>query len=176
MVSTIEDPSDALRQGIRACRQDRWREGYQILSELGRAFEGRSQLPALFYGYLGQAIARCEGRKRVGVDLCRHAVESEPFRPENYLNLASVYLIAGNRRRAIRALQDGLALDNTHPGLVDFQKKLGVRRKPVIPFLPRGNVLNYLLGRLTFWVTESRAERRRRLEEERELEIRLRRG
>jgi len=148
MGARIDDPSENLRQGIRACREGRWREGLNLLTPLAQQEERHGRLPPLFYSYLGHAIARCEGRKAVGMELCRHAISLDPFRPENHLNLAHLNLIVGNRRGAVRSLQRGLALDPDHAGLLELQKTLGVRRRPMIPWLDRSNPLNVMLGQL----------------------------
>ena len=167
MTLTLDDPTDTLRRGIRACRDGNWREGLTQLTLLAQAEERRGQLPSFFYGYLGQAIARCEGRRHVGLELCRYAVESEPFRPENHVNLAAVCLLAGNRRGAMRSLKAARVLDPDHPELLELQERMGVRRRPVLAFLSRSNLLNVWLGRLT-WSSRLRREelRQRRLEEE----------
>lgn len=168
-MNQANDPTTLLREGIRACREERWREGFELLTELARMEEASGRLPGVFYSFLGQAIARCEGRKRDGIDLCRHAVAQEPYRPENHQNLAVVLLMVGNRRAAVRALRDGLLLDPDHAGLKALEKKMGVRRRPVLPFLPRSNPLNVNFGRLRHARERRRAERLRRKREEEEL-------
>lgn len=171
MSTVTNDPAEVLRAGIRACREERWREGFDLLTWLAREREGEGGLPGVFYSYLGQAIARCEGRKHEGLELCRHAVQTEPFRPENYLNLATLLLMTGNRRGAIRALRDGLALDSDHRGLLELQRRLGIRRRPPIPFLSRTNPLNRWLGRVRHEAEASAEERRKEREEEAALEL-----
>jgi hypothetical protein len=171
MTNAANDPAEALRRGIRACREERWREGFDELTRLAREREAEGGLPGLFYSYLGQAIARCEGRKHEGLELCRHAVQIEPFRPENYLNLSQLYLMVGNRRGAIRAVRDGLALDSDHRGLNEMRVRLGIRQRPPIPFLSRQNPLNVLLGRWRHNAEAVAAERRKQRQEEAALEL-----
>jgi hypothetical protein len=171
MTNPVDDPSETLREGIRACRQGNWRGGYTLLSALAQQQEKRGNLPGFFYGYLGHAIARCEGRKHVGLELCRHAVQVQPFQPENYLNLAATYLLVGNRRLAVKAMREGLRIDSTHAGLVDLNRQLGIRRTPPVPFLSRDNPLNQLLGRLTYRLEQARVEQLKRRQEEAELDV-----
>jgi len=140
------NPAETFRRGLRACREGDWRAGHDELTRLAQQEEGRGKLPALFYGYLGQAIARCEGRRREGLDLCLHAAGLDPFQPENHLNLAEVYLLARNKRGALRALEAGLRIDPSHQRLLEVGRELGLRRRPPIRFLPRGNFLNRGLG------------------------------
>jgi hypothetical protein len=159
--------TEALRQGLRACREGRWRDGYLILSELARVEDQAGQkLPSIFHGYLGQALARCEGRKRVGLELAQHAVESDPFRPENHYNLAAVHLMLGNRRRAVRALNEGLLLDPDNAELRALRVEIGVRRRPAIPFLSRENPLNRWLGLLGHRARVRREEQERERRED----------
>jgi tetratricopeptide (TPR) repeat protein len=168
---SLDNPQEVLIQGVRACRDGDWRGGLTLLTLLAQREERRGSLPAFFYGYLGQAIARCEGRKHVGLELCRYAVEENPFYPDNHCNLAAVYLIAGNRWAAIRALRAGLALDPEHRGLVELQKNLKVRRQPPLAFLSRSNPLNVWIGRLTWRAYRRREEKRRQQLEDEELEL-----
>lgn len=102
----------------------------------------------MFYSYLGRGIAMKEGRIREGIRLCRHGVKVEFYQPENYINLAQVYLLANNRRRAWEAVVQGLQVDRGHKGLQRLARNMGVRKRPMIPFLSRDNPINQLLGRI----------------------------
>lgn len=142
------DPNQTLVLGIRACSEGEWRDGLTYLSQLEHQGSGDNSLPSRFYSYFGHAVARCEGRRRDGIAMCLHAVEREPFQPVNYLNLARSYLLVRNRRKAMEALQRGLAIDATHRGLLHLRRELGLRRRRPIPFLARENRLNRFLGLL----------------------------
>lgn len=170
MERIVNDPTEALREGIRACRQGNWRAGLRLLTPLAQQEAKAGTLPGFFYAYLGHAIARCEGRRHVGLELCRHAVELQPFQPVNHLNLARTYLLIGNRRLALRSLKKGLAIDSTHRELLELSREMGVRRRPPIPFLPRENPLNRWLGKLTYWFRRQEEEARKRQQEEAKLE------
>jgi len=143
------DPSKTLLRGIRACRGGDWYKGHGELTRLAQQEERYRKLPGLFYSFLGQAMARCEGRRREGLDLCLHAIKIEPFQPENYLNLAEVYVMLRNKRGALRALAQGLRIDPSHDGLLEACRNLGLRRRLPIPFLGRGNFLNRYFGLLS---------------------------
>lgn len=139
--------SEALQHGLEQCRKGHWKHGVSWLSRLVDV-RGNDDLPGLFYSYLGYGIALCERRVREGLRLCEHAVRMEFYQPENYLNLARTRLLAGNRRGAYRALEEGLRLDPVHEDLGALARSMGHRRRPVIPFLSRANLLNRLLGHL----------------------------
>ena len=97
---------------------------------------------------LGYGLARFHGEVDEGLRLCRRAVEIELYQPENHYYLAATYLLAGDRRSAIDALEQGLQVDATHAGLKELMADLGRRRSPMLPFLPRRHVLNRWLGKV----------------------------
>lgn len=143
------DNNEIAWRGIRACRRGAHQEGLKYLKLAANA-AGREGgvLPGLAYSHMGYSLALCEGNKREAVALCRHSIKVEFFRPENYLNLARTYLLLGNRRGAVRAVDQGLTVDPADEGLQRLQHDLGLRRPPVLSFLSRSNPLNRLLGRI----------------------------
>lgn len=141
-----EDVQEILNRGIEACRRGDWKEG---LRHLGRVSEsGESNLPGLFYSYLGYGIALVDRRIRDGVKLARHGVKIGYHDPENHLNLARTCLLANDRRGAVKALRDGLKIDPQNAEMRKIRKDLGLRSSPVLPFLDRSNPLNVFLGRV----------------------------
>jgi len=162
------NPAEDFRQAVLACRAERWREGLDLLTRVAQDAERRGNLPGMFYSYLGLAMARCEGRRREGLELCRHAVREQPGEPDNHLNLAYVYLTLGRRESALLAMEAGLARNPDHQRLRVLHSKLGVRDQSPLPFLPRGHAINVSLGRVRHWWRTQQAERRERRAEERE--------
>ncbi|MBI4691325.1 MAG: tetratricopeptide repeat protein [Nitrospirae bacterium] len=95
--------------------------------------------------YMGFCIASERGKITEAIMLCNDAIAHEPANPVHYLNLGRVYLKADRRSEAIDTFRKGLSLgDNEEIHLV--LEKLGIRRKPFLFFLPRGNFLNRYLG------------------------------
>lgn len=135
-------------QGIDLCRKGQWREGLDVLRRVADAKDSGVELPGVFYSYLGYGVARYDRQVREGLTLCEHAVKREFYQPENYLNLARTYLLAGNRRKAIDAVLAGRRIDRAHRGLAQLHRELGLRRRPVLSFLSRTHPLNRLLGRM----------------------------
>lgn len=134
--------------GVDLCRSGEWKEG---LSVLGQATQGNlqdRQVRALALSYLGYGIARFQRQKKQGLRLCREAARLELCEPEVLLNLIRIQLMVGDRRGAVRMVQRGLGLHPDHPVLIHYRRQLGIRRRPVIPFLSRSNFLNQLLGRV----------------------------
>ena len=135
-------------RGVNYCRQGDWDTGMACLARVAEVDNGGLELPSLFYSYLGFGIAYRERRIREGLDLCRHACRISFYEPENFINLARTALIAGYRREAYRAIKRGYALDPSSVPLQKLHRKLGVRRRPVLAFLGRENLVNRLLGRM----------------------------
>ncbi|HWP35172.1 MAG TPA: tetratricopeptide repeat protein [Thermodesulfobacteriota bacterium] len=103
---------------------------------------------ARLLSHRGLCLALFERRLEEGLALCRRAVELEFYRAEHYLHLAKVYLHAGRKREAVRALRQGRTIEPEHPGIRRELEALGIRRPPVLRCLPRRHVLNRHLGLL----------------------------
>ena len=98
-----------------------------------------------WYSYLGYCMARERGQVRKGIDLCRVAMELEPHRPEHYLNLGRIHLVAGNKPEALRVWREGVAKGECEP-IRRLLDTLGKRQPPLFPSLPRSSPLNRYLG------------------------------
>ncbi len=85
-----------------------------------------------------------------GLNLCRHAASMETVQADSFLNLALAELKFQHRKRACRAISQGLRLHPRHKQLLKLRSKLGVRRQPPLPFLKRANVLNKWLGKAPY--------------------------
>lgn len=90
-----------------------------------------------------------------GIDACSKAIKiikekmpygHEFYYPVLYLNLGRTYLAAGNKKYAVEAFQKGLIFDNDNKDLLQEIKKLGMRRKPIVHFLPRSHPINKYIG------------------------------
>jgi hypothetical protein len=138
----------AAAKGLALCREGDWDRGLQLLGAAAEGRQGAAELPGLVYSYLGYGIARYQRRVKDGLKLCEHAVKIQYYEPDNHLNLARVQLILEDRKGAVSSIARGLKLDPNHRGLKDLRVEIGVRRRPVLPFLSRRNPLNVLLGRL----------------------------
>ncbi len=135
-------------EGILKCRLGNWKEGMVDLTFVGERDHSDVELPGQFYSYLGYGLAHMDRKYREGLLLCQHSIKIQYFEPENYFNLARTHLLMRNRRKAFKSIARGLALDSGHPGLRRLCRELGLRRRPVLPFLPRANPINSALGRL----------------------------
>jgi tetratricopeptide (TPR) repeat protein len=91
-------------------------------------------------------IARERGQLKRGLELAHRAVEKGGPEPELCNNLAAIYLKAERRSDALRWVETGLERAPNHPGLIAQRNKLGLRRPPVLRFLPRQHPVNKYLG------------------------------
>lgn len=95
---------------------------------------------------LGLAMALGDRDFEAARMLCESAAKQEFFNPELYLNLARVYLSVGRRPEALRYLRRGQMIDPGHLAIREAIRELGLRRIPIVPFLPRRHVVNRMLG------------------------------
>jgi hypothetical protein len=128
------------------------------LTALRHAIDKFPDDPSLLSHY-GCLIACVDNNPKEGIKICREAIEklrgSAPFgteflSPVFYLNLGRAYLKDNKKREAITAFLEGLANDPQNRDLLWEMKKMGTRKRPVVPFLARGNPFNRYLGMLLY--------------------------
>lgn len=146
----------AAQRGIELCQAGKWKPGMEILGKIAEADRQGTELSGLFYSYLGYGIARYEKRGKEGLALCQHAIKVQFYEPENYVLLARVYLLRHRRGKAIEALEKALKLNARHPEALKLAGEVGFRRRPILPFLSRGNPVNKALGMLRHSLTQSK--------------------
>jgi Flp pilus assembly protein TadD len=88
------------------------------------------------------------GNLREGEIMCRKAVTLDPLRPILLVNLGRVLLEQGKREEARKAFTRAYEIDDTNAAAALELSRMGVRRKPVIRFLPRSHPLNVCLGKI----------------------------
>jgi hypothetical protein len=151
----LQDIRKMARIGVEHCRRGEWKNGLKLLGAVAENGHENTDLPGVSFSYLGYGVARYQGKLREGLALCEHAVKVEFYEPDNYMNLAAVELLRKNRRKAARAVREGLRLDPGHRGLHRLLQEMGRRRQPVVPFLNRNNPVNRLLGRARHQLRQS---------------------
>lgn len=110
-----------------------------------------------FLSHYGFLLASTHTDSELGVKICADTlarVMSTGSPDHNKLfsvvciNLGRAYLHSGNKPEAMQTLRKGLL---RNPGSRDILweiKKMGIRKKPVIPFLSRDNPVNKYLGKV----------------------------
>lgn len=110
-----------------------------------------------FYGLLASTVVK---NHTTGISACKKSIklikksgyDLNKAYPVLYLNFGRVYLAAGDKGNAFDTFHKGLARDRRNKDLTWELKKLGIRRPPVLPFLPRSFFVNRFLGRLRHWM------------------------
>jgi len=147
----VYDPArraELAQMGVEHCRLEQWQEGLECLTRAFLDGEPRGSGAGVALSYYGYGIAKEEGRVPRGLELCERAVKVECYQPEVYLNLARIQLLMKDRSKAVQTLERGLGFDSGHAGLQAMRRQLGMRSRPVLPFLGRSNPVNRALGRL----------------------------
>jgi hypothetical protein len=141
-------PRAAAEAAVAICRSGDWGRGLTILADLVKDRGLSEHIPGVAYSFLGYGIARYQKQVKEGLRLCQHAVKAQFYHPECHLYLARVQILAKNRKGAVHAIAQGLALDPRNSALRSLHDEIGVRKRPVIGFLSRSNPVNRTLGKL----------------------------
>jgi len=145
-ITRSNDPEDLFASGMTHLKKHR---SQKALEAFRKAMESRPDEPR-FMSYFGLCLATAENRPEEAVPLCERAVIREFYRPELFFNLGRVYLLAGDAKKAYEIFTRGLALDMTNNDLRRELRRMGRRRRPIIPGLARSNGINRLLGKVLY--------------------------
>jgi len=110
----------------------------------------RAPADARLMSWYGLTLVLVEKNSNLGVLYCDQALRTAGPEVELLLNQARAHLALGQRERAVRAIQRGLALAPEDASLKLAQSSMGWRRKPVFPCFGRSNPINRWLGRLRY--------------------------
>lgn len=120
---------------------------FEAALELERRLGARAP-QARYLSYYGLCLAHDGSQTREGVEFCRQAIALEFFNADLFWNYGRVLLVSERRREAFAAFVKGLSVQKNHQDILRELAKMGWRRPPVLPFLPRENRLNVALGRM----------------------------
>lgn len=122
------------------------------LSRFLQAYKSGEQINKNKYlSYCGRALYHLDD-KQLGFEKCLKAAEDEKVHTDVFYNLAYVASHYGRRELAIKAIAQGRAIDPYDTQLIHLRRALGLRRKPVLGFLPRDNGINRWLGKISYLV------------------------
>ncbi|MEK6790634.1 MAG: tetratricopeptide repeat protein [Deltaproteobacteria bacterium] len=130
-----------IAEGIGLARQGEYGKALKIFDK-----DPCCTLNPVALSYYALCLAMEEGRREKAISLCVLAAEKESIEAEIYLNLGRILLISGRKTQAIRAFRKGLKLDGGSGDILIELDKLGIRKKPLLTFLPRASALNRLIG------------------------------
>jgi tetratricopeptide (TPR) repeat protein len=101
----------------------------------------------LYCSYLAFCLAKARGQYCEAIALCEEALETESSNAVHYVNLGRIYVLAGQREKALETLRQGLQYQRNDEILRELER-LGMRGKLLFPFLKRGNPFNKYCGLL----------------------------
>lgn len=139
----MNEITSVAEKGVRFAREGRYQDALKTFDEDLCFTESPTAM-----SYYAICLAKVEGNFERAISLCLMAAEKEFYNPDIYLNFGKIFLMNGQKSVAIKAFKKGLKFDSTHDGILVELDRLGMRRRPVVPFLPRQNVVNKLLGML----------------------------
>ncbi len=136
----------ALKSGFRQKEAMAFFEASLLLDSRGQKSSGQPR----YRSYYGLCLSSTKGKMKDALKLCRKATKDEFYNYEVWLNLGKVEKQAGNSLKAHKALVRALHLSPRKAEVREELKSLGLRREPLFSFLGRSNVVNRLLGRITY--------------------------
>lgn len=132
----------AIQKALELVKEEAFTEALVIFDRYSHAPKTPAEITFIA---LAEAVVR--DTYRTSVDKCVTALNAWPTNADIYLNLSTILLYAGRRDLASLKLQRALTYHPRHYGLRKLHRKIGVRRKPVIPFLSRNNSVNIIVGK-----------------------------
>jgi tetratricopeptide (TPR) repeat protein len=154
MTSNLSD--ETFTQGLQFLKNHRLTEAS---NSFRKAFKQDPDNP-LYLSYYGLIVALAENNLQDGINFCRAAIYRAAYEPQCYLNLCKVYSKAGQRKKALEALLEGLNFEKNNSLLKMEMKRMGIRRKPFLSFLPRNHFLNKSIGMYTYKFRKSHPDRK----------------
>ena len=152
---SVDESLKAFCQGLELLKRNRLPESANAFR---MAFKTDPENPR-YLSYYGLIVALAEDNLQDGINFCRAAIHRASYEPDFYVNLCKVYAKAGQRKKALETLVEGLSFDKNETRIKTEMKRIGVRRKPTLRFLPRNHFLNKTLGKLTYNFRKGRSSR-----------------
>ena len=144
------EAEDSFDKGCRALEGNDWRAAtafFEAAITLEKKLTARTP-QARYRSFYGLCLGLAKKRHEEAIKMCRSAIQLEIYNPDLHWNLGRVLYNAGRRRDAYRVFVQGVRQQPGHRGLVSDIKRMGLRKKAVLPFLSRDNPLNVALGRM----------------------------
>jgi len=147
-MDALREKHDRIQTAVRYIRTGHAYDALKILRQLQTAYPK----DALVYSYLGLTMVLTAADVTEGLRMCEKAATAGVQQPSLVANFVTACLETGDRERAVSALREGLGYHTDNKELNRLAWKMGVRRKPLFPFLGRSNFLNVWSGKLTWWL------------------------
>lgn len=147
----VQQARARFRRGLEQLARGRARDALPFIAaamELQQQVDPAAHGQATYLSYHGLCLCLTRSSMHEGLRRCRQAAEMDPYNPDIWWNLGRVELMIDHRHQAYRAFQRGLEVYGRHRGILRDLARMGIRRRPPLPFLPRRHPLNVMLGRL----------------------------
>lgn len=131
-------------QAVEYLNRYRHREAMKSLEEALRISPRNAEYLSLY----GVAVAGELEDYEAAQKLCERAIRIDPRNPVVRVNLGRVFRMSGRNGEAYEEFIAAWETNRRHPAPAAELSRMGIRRPPVIPFLPRSNWLNVQLGKL----------------------------
>ncbi len=144
------EAEDSFEKGYSALEKNDWRAAtafFEAALMLEKKLTPKTP-QARYRSYYGLCIGLAKKRHHEAIKLCQSAIQLEQYNPDLHWNLGRVLYDAGRRRQAFHVFVRGVKQQPGHQGLVGEIKRMGLRKKAVLPFLSRKNPINKTLGRM----------------------------
>lgn len=142
----LEKATEILRNAVMKMRMHDYKMAYRLFESVYKSDELPKPVSGL--SYYGVCLAKVKRAYREAIILCEKALSERPEDVVHHANLAETYLEAGRRRRALDTVNRALLKFPRMVLLLNLREKIGKRKNPVIPFLPRSNPFNVILGHM----------------------------
>ncbi len=136
--------NEIIENGITLAKEGRYKAALDVFDE-DICFTQNAAAMA----YYALCLAEEERNFERALSLCLMAVEKEFYNPDVYLNFGRILVLNRQKSTALKAFKKGLGYDSGNNEIIAEIKRLGLRKKPVFQFLPRGNPLNKYFGMLS---------------------------
>lgn len=145
MTDVPVDVNKMLSVGIAATERGEFDNALRLLSAVYTSVPAE-KMPQGLSSY-GLCLARVEGKRKLGAELCQKAIQLQSYDGRHHANLVRIYITAKNRKKAVDVLDDSLRRLRNDPELLRVRKEIGYRQSPQIRFLSRTNPINKLYSR-----------------------------
>ncbi len=103
----------------------------------------------LYCSTLAICLAKEKRDFKKAISLCNEAIKKDPRNSLHFLNLGRIYIMADQKKNALRIFSMGLRLGENKEIIAEM-RKFDRRRPPFFSFLPRENPLNKFFGKITY--------------------------
>ncbi len=134
---------EKFEEGLGHLKEGRPEEAFDLLKEASEADPGNPWYRSYYGLCLGYLKRFAEAEKQ-----CQTAIDQHMAKAQFYVNLGEVYLLGARRKQAHEMFKEALKWEKENPMAKKYLAQMGLRKKPVLPFLDRTHPVNVSLGKL----------------------------